>query len=197
MVPDLVALSLTMLHEGVTFTLVAPNRVVASLDASQYLDGGPCVQVVETSPEPVETNMDDLLDERRWSLFAQASAATGVASSLSMPLRDGRGTVTGGINLYGSTPHAFAGQHDALALALGGSAQDIVTNADLGFSTLERARRAPTILKDQAQIDTAIGLLSARYDEDTDRAEQRLQRAATRAGIDPLLVARVLLLTHL
>ena len=52
--PDLVGLSVTILHEGVTFTLVAPNGVVASLDASQYLDGGPCVQVAEALPEPVE-----------------------------------------------------------------------------------------------------------------------------------------------
>ena len=63
LVPDLVGLSVTILHEGVTFTLVAPNGVVASLDASQYLDGGPCVQVAEALPEPVETNMDDLLDD--------------------------------------------------------------------------------------------------------------------------------------
>ena len=195
-VPDLVGLSLTILHEGVTFTLVAPNSLMASLDATQYVDGGPCVEVTETSPQPIETNMDDLLDEGRWSLFAQTSAASGVASTLSMPVQDSTGAVTGGINLYGSTPHAFAGRHEALALALDGSAQDMVTNADLGFSTRERAKQAPTILKERAQIDTAVGLLSARYDEDIEQAEQRLLRAATRAGVDPLVVARVLLHTH-
>ena len=46
LVPELVALSLSVVEEGVTFTLVAPNSAVAALDATQYIDGGPCVEVV-------------------------------------------------------------------------------------------------------------------------------------------------------
>src|SRR5688500_14688556 len=45
-VPDLVGLSLTLVREGVTFTLAAPSVGVASLDATQYLDDGPCERSV-------------------------------------------------------------------------------------------------------------------------------------------------------
>ena len=43
--------------------------------------------------------IEDLFDEERWQLYAQASSAVGIASSLSMPLEKD-GEMTGGINLY-------------------------------------------------------------------------------------------------
>ena len=196
LVPDLVGLSLSVVSEGVTFTLVAPNSAVAALDAAQYIDGGPCVDVVAEPGNVIETNIDDLLDEDRWTVFARSSAAAGVASSLSMSISDRDGRVTGGLNLYASTPDAFAGRHETLAAALGGSAESVVTNADLGFSSRERARQAPGVLLDRARIETAVGILAARYRQDLESARARLLRASRRAGVDPVVVARVLIFAH-
>src|SRR5437764_9254489 len=42
-VPEIVGLSLAVLDENLTFTLVASDTNIASLDAVQYLDGGPCI----------------------------------------------------------------------------------------------------------------------------------------------------------
>ncbi len=46
-VPQLVGLSLGLASEGLTFTIVASGTAAAALDAAQYLDGGPCVEVTE------------------------------------------------------------------------------------------------------------------------------------------------------
>jgi GAF domain-containing protein len=195
-VPELVGMSLSTVSEGVTFTLLAPNSAVAALDAAQYIDGGPCLDVVSEPGQTIETNIEDLLDEGRWTVFARSSAAAGVASSLSMSITDSQGRVTGGLNFYASTAEAFSGHHEALAAALGGSAQSVITNADLGFSTLERAKQAPAVLHDRARIETAVGMLAARYRENVESARARLLRAAQRAGIDPAVVARVLIFSH-
>lgn len=196
LVPDLVGLSLSVLSEGVTFTLVAPNSAVAALDAAQYIDGGPCVDVMTDPANVIETIIDDLLDEDRWAVFARSSAAAGVASTLSMSVTGPDGQMTGGLNLYASSPGAFAGLHQTLAAALGGSVESVVTNADLGFSTRERAKQAPGVLRDQARIETAVGMLAARYRHDLESARARLLQAAQRAGVDPVVVARVLIFAH-
>ena len=45
-VPELMGASLAATAEGLTFTFVASSQLIATLDALQYLDGGPCVQAV-------------------------------------------------------------------------------------------------------------------------------------------------------
>jgi hypothetical protein len=53
------------------------------------------------------------------------------------------------------------------------------------------------VLRDQARIETAAGILAAQYREDVETARARLLRAAQRAGVDPVVVARVLIFSHL
>jgi GAF domain-containing protein len=190
--PDCVGLSLGLVRDDLTFTLVASGVGIAALDAAQYLDDGPCLQTAR-SAEVTAADVQDLLDEGRWSLFARASAASGIASSLSLPLY-GKGAVVGGINLYGSTPDAFRGRHEALAEALGASAAEAVTDADLTFASRRRAAEAPQQLRRRNDVDTAIGLLAARYGESVEQAARRLASAAARAGLPDDVAARVALL---
>lgn len=189
-VPECVGLSLTLLDGNLTFTLMASDEVLARLDAMQYLDGGPCPTSVERE-EPVETDVADLLDEDRWSLFAQASAVAGVASTLSLPLlRDGR--TIGGVNLYASTPNAFKGRHEEMAEALGASAQDAVTNADLSFTTRSHAVETRDRWRSQADVEVALGIIMVRYDVEEEAARAKLRHAADRAGVTEVEVARAL-----
>ena len=193
-VPELVGLSLALVQDGLTFTLAAPNLGIASLDAVQYIDDGPCVEAAEQGG-PVLTDTEDLLDEDRWHYYARTAAAAGVASSLSMPiLHDGQ--VTGGLNLYASAPHAFEGREQALADALGASADLAVTNADLSFASRLNAVQAPEILRDSVAIDHAIGLLAGRYGESVAQARVRLERAAARAGVPVVVSARIIASVH-
>lgn len=189
-VPDTVALSLTLIRDELTFTLAARNLATAAVDAMQYLDQGPCEAALETG-DVVAISVDDLLDEQHWMLFAQAAAAVGIRSTLSLPLRQ-QGRVIGGINLYASTSQAFAGRHDAVAALVGARAEEAVRNADLSFSSRRRAVDAPRRLRELNQIDTALGILMARFDETEDRARQRLTRAAAQGGMTAASLARAL-----
>ena len=194
-VPQLVGLSLGLTSEGLTFTLVASGSAVAALDAAQYLDGGPCVEVTEGRSDVLEAATDDPLDEERWGLYARLGAAAGVASSLSLPVyQDGRRV--GGVNLYASTVDAFAGRHDELARLMGAAVEESVSNADLSFSTRLEAAAAPARLRDRAAIDTAVGLLAAVRRMDLDAARRQLREAAARAGLSEVLVARVVVVVH-
>lgn len=190
-VPECVGLSLTLCEQDLTFTLVASAAEVAKLDATQYLDDGPCVRAVEESVVHSEV-VEDPLDEGRWALFARASAAAGVASSLSLPVVDD-GKVIGGINIYASSAKAFSGHKGDLAAALGASAAGAVSNADLGFASRRRAELAPGRIRDEQSVDVAIGLLAARQGLTAEEARSHLETAAVQAGISVVQAARLLI----
>jgi GAF domain-containing protein len=192
-VPGLVGLSVGIASEGLTFTLVASSSASAAIDAAQYLDGGPCVEVAEARSDLLEARSEDPLDEERWGLFARVTAAAGVGSSLSLPLvRNGRRI--GGVNLYASASDAFSGHHEELASLLGSSAAEAVTNADLSFSTRQAAVQAPSVLSDRIAVETAVGLLAALSGHRLEEGRRRLAEAAARAGLAESRVARVVVL---
>jgi hypothetical protein len=194
-VPSCVGLSLGLNFEGLTFTLVATAAEVAAIDAAQYLEGGPCVEV-SGGAEVCDLDVQDLLDEDRWTAFARASAAQGIESSLSLQVVKER-EVVGGINLYAAQAGAFHGKHDDLARALGATARGAVTDADLEFATRELARQTPGTLADVRTVDVAVGMLAARYHCDVDEARDRLQLAAIRAGVSVVQAAAVVIQSHL
>ncbi|WP_404388790.1 GAF and ANTAR domain-containing protein [Humibacillus xanthopallidus] len=192
LVPSLVGLSLTEVSKGVTLTYAATDSTVAALDGLQYADSGPCEEAVGRG-ERVNVDHRDLLDEGRWQLFAQGSAAAGVQSTLSLPTFDGA-AVSGSVNLYGARPDSFDGQHAALADLFGAWAAGAVTNADLSFSSRLEAAKAPAILEDAHTIDVAIGVLAHTHQVSTERAEENLRQAAARAGVP--VVALAMFIVH-
>lgn len=190
-VPTCIGMSVTMLDEGVTLTLVATEPEIAALDAVQYLGGGPCIAAVETGD--VLESEAELLDERQWHLFAQATAARGVQSTLSMPVLDPAGAVVGGVNLYGARPAAFEGHHDALAQICGAWAGGAVDNADLSFRSRREAQQAPEVLRDNTRVEAAVGVLSYALQLPLHGARQHLHASATSAGLSMATTARLLL----
>jgi GAF domain-containing protein len=188
-VPRCVGLSLALFEDGLTFTLVASDEEVASLDAVQYLDGGPCVAAPHEE-QVLDVSGSDMLSEDRWVLYAQATAAVGVASSLTLPILGDEGAVIGSVNLYAATPNAFEGHHEDLAKALGASARSAVANADLSFSTRLEAVKGPTRLTESDVVNVAVGIISASQHVDIGTARERLRQAAARAGITEEQAAR-------
>jgi GAF domain-containing protein len=177
LVPDCMGFSLALQEHGVTFTLMA-NDLDAAVER-QHL-------------EPTGLDLGDLLDEESWRLFARASAAKGVQSTLTLPIVTDR-RVVGSVNLYGASAQAFAGHHAPLASFFGAWAPGAVTNADLSFSTLREARRAPQQLKDEVTVHVAVGILVAREGMDVQVAERSLRDASVRAGVSVLDLARAVL----
>lgn len=186
-VPDLVGVSVARLDEGLTFTLLATAEEFAVLDGIQYAAGGPCVQGAHTD-EILEFAPGDILDETRWQLFAAATAAHAVRSTLTLPVvTDGR--VEGTVNLYAATRRAFVGHHGHLAGIFGAWAAGAVANADLPFSTRREAQAAPQQVRDQNLVDVAVGLLAAHLSLDVDSAEVQLRDAAARGGVSAAQLA--------
>lgn len=188
LVPECTGFSFTLKDQGVTFTLVATGEEIRLLDGLQYLDGGPCLRSTEISE--VLGSDRAAMDEAGWHLFAQGTAARGVASTLSMPVLDGD-LVVGGYNLYGASLTCFDGHHQELAAALGAWAEGAITNADLSFQTLVAARRAPQVIRDAASVDVAVGLVAAYLSLSVEEAVARLERAAERAGVPLAALARM------
>jgi GAF domain-containing protein len=185
-VPDLVGVSIARLNHGITFTLVSSTTEVAVLDAVQYLAGGPCVEGAHTD-QVMEFN-HDVLDEAQWRLFAEATAARAVRSTLTLPvMREGR--VVGTVNLYAASQRAFAGLHEQLAGVFGAWASGAVANADLSFTTRNEAEAAPQKLRDQEVIDVATGLVAAQLGVDVETAQTAIRSSASRAGVSLLQLA--------
>ena len=193
-VPEVVGLSVGLAQDQLTFTLVASADEIAILDATQYLGGGPCVEVAHGHSD-VLAFPDDPLDEERWRLFSEATAARGVASTLSLPLHDG-GHLIGGVNMYASTAHAFAGRIEQLARIVGAAPITAVSNADLSFSTRLEAAATPQRMRDKAIIETAVGWVAGEQGIDVETASHQLAQAAAHAGIRVVEVARVLLFVY-
>jgi GAF domain-containing protein len=156
------------------------------IDAMQDLEDGPCQQSIDSGDDIL---IDDILDEDRWQLFALVSAAQGVRSSLSLPLRSD-GAIIGSVNFYAATANAFLGEESRLARSFGSRAEDTINNADLSMSTLANARKAPQVLAEMAVVDQAMGILVAKHHISFEQASKRLTEAAARAGITVADVAR-------
>ncbi len=187
LVPDCVGMSVAVKELGVTLTLVSTSRQAAVLDAMQYLNSGPCVEAAERG-EVLACTADELFSEASWLLFSRSARASGVASTLTLPvIVDGE--VRGTVNLYASTPQAFDDHHQELAAALGAWAAGATTNADLSFSTLDTARQAARVLADKAIIDTATGFVMAAAALSHEEAYRRIGDAARRAGVSEVHVA--------
>lgn len=190
-VPDCVALSVTLLDEDLTFTLVdrdatsAPAHDDDDAAAHETREAGP-------GPPPGEAHP---LDELDWADTARERAFGSIASTVSLPVVE-HGRAVLNIDLYASTAYAFRDRIEGLVEALGAWQAGAVTNADLGFETLRRAQHAPARLREQRLIDVAVGLVAARMAVTTDMAALMLSEAAERAGVsesDAACVARVLL----
>ncbi|MGZ5398385.1 MAG: GAF and ANTAR domain-containing protein [Nocardioides sp.] len=189
--PDLVGVSVAAQAHGVTFTLVATDEVTAALDGVQYLASGPCVDGL-AEEQGVATTTQDLLSEPRWQAFGRAGAAAGVRSTLTFPIVN-EGNVVGTVNIYGGSDDAFTGRHEQLAMVFGAWAPGAVANADLSFSTRRVAESAPELLRDQAQVDAATGILAAARNVDVETAKEHLMDAAQRAGVPLVKLAQAVL----
>lgn len=193
-VPDLVGVSIARLASGLTFTVVATAGEIAVLDGIQYLAGGPCVDAAHTN-QALEFDNDDALDEERWHLFAQATAAHTVRTTLTLPLMS-HGRVVGTVNLYAASQRAFGGRHDKLAEIFGAWAAGAVANADLAFTTLSEAQAAPDRVNKQFLIDMATGLTAVQHGIDVEAAEARMRDAASRAGVSLSQLAQEIVTAH-
>lgn len=189
LVPSCVGVSLSIFVDGDTFTLTSTAPEAELVDAGQYLDSaGPCLEAIETGRQ---VRVDDVLDEGRWQMYRQSSADAGVRSSLSLPLRDDEGRITGALNMYAREPSAFQGLEEIFAAVFGAKVSEAVWNADLTFQTRQWARELPDRLQARETVDIAVGALAQLRGWSPEAARSKLATAAQRAGVDVVKVADI------
>jgi hypothetical protein len=185
-VPECVALSVTLLDEDLTFTLVDTE---AGGEAGG--EGRTRLRAGDRFPTG-DTAADHALDEGGWADMARERAFDGIESTVCLPVVE-QGRAVLNIDLYASTAHAFHDRIDGLVAALGAWQAGAVTNADLGFETLRRAEAAPERLREQRLVDVAVGLVAARMGVTTDAALVLVRSAAESAEVTESQAARVAL----
>jgi hypothetical protein len=188
LVPTCTGMSIVQAATGLTFTFVTPGTAIQQAEPLDYLVRSGNGDAV--SPAPSEPA--DPTDEEAWRRVAAADAQDGVCSTLSLPLVEA-GEVLGTVTLYGERPDTFTGKEDDVAAVVGAWAPGVTTNDDLWFSSRLRAAAAPTIVAEQAAVDTAVGLAAAHLDVPPSEARRRLREVSTRAGLSEPTMARLLL----
>src|SRR3954447_5563759 len=73
-VPGCVGMSVTLREHELTFTWLVTDPALRTLDAAQFLAGGPCEEAAHHGRGQV---VPDLMSEERWRLLAIAGAAMG------------------------------------------------------------------------------------------------------------------------
>ena len=193
LVPECVGVSLASQEHGMTVTVVATDEEIAALDGVQYVDDGPCVDAMRLQdPSDAQEYQHDMFEEAGWQLFAQATAASSIASTLTLPIVSGE-RVVGSVNLYATTARAFAGHHEEIAQIFGAWAPGAVTNADLDFSTRRTSQQAPQVLYEETRIQVAVGLLATANAISVETAVAQLSDAARRAGVSEAAIAEKLI----
>lgn len=185
-VPSCVGVSVTMAKDAMTFTLVASSEVAERLDATQYEAGGPCVAALRLHEEQM---VDDVLSESRWQAYARTAAASNVRSSLALPLVN-HDRLSGSLNIYAADPRAFTGADPRLRLLVGAPAGALITNADLEFTSRDRADDAPRLLGESDVVNQAIGMLVGTHGISSRQAEERLHERADQTGLTLVEAAR-------
>jgi GAF domain-containing protein len=191
LVPQCLGISVASDADQVSFTLVATAKEIALLDAVQYISGGPCVEAV-SAERVLAYDQSDLFNEHNWRLFAHATAAASVESTLTLPIL-AAGRVVGSVNLYASTPGAFDHRHEALARIFDAWAPGAVTNADLSFTTRRTAEHAPDLLREDVDLTIASSAIAHRDNIRIEDGRQRLRDAAQRAGVTEVQLARTII----
>lgn len=159
--------------------MVSSDTLAGHLDEAQYGAGvGPCLQAMETGTAVVA---DDFTDEARWGDYPGHVVASGIRSSMSLPLTVD-GAPTGAFNLYSSSSHAFGEQERRRAGIFADQASIALTllSRQAGGATLnDQLRQA---LVSRTVIDQAIGIMMGQQqcDADADAAFGLLRAASQR-----------------
>jgi hypothetical protein len=155
--------SVTSRHEGGYATVAAGSDLAADLDQAQYDDGaGPCLDALTTG-RPVA--VPHIAGVAHWPEFRTAATASGLRSSLSIPLFAGSGITIASLNLYGSDRNAMRALARAVRRAYEPDGGDPPATETLDPATQDPAAHDP------GGQDLVAGLIGAR------RLRRRIQHA--------------------
>jgi hypothetical protein len=177
--PGATAASVTLMNGETPITFVATAAVAVELDESQYERGyGPCLDAILSGDVMY---VEDSRTETRWPGYVDAAAASGMLSSLSMPIPVTAG-LAAGLNVYAGAPAAF-GEPDRDSIArLVEFAGGAIANLQLVEASRLLVDQMQTAMQSRAVIDQARGILMALHGCDADEAFAILRTTSQRAN---------------
>lgn len=177
-IPGAESTSITLVRGDRGFTAAHFGAMALAADELQYEHGyGPCLDAGRGN---VVLRVDDMRTEDRWPDYAPRVLATGVRSSLSIPLPY-QGTSIGALNIYSSVPGAFASAESLDAgLQVAEAIAVAVVNADAHARLSEQARNMRVAMDSRAVIEQAKGVLMAQRHVNADEAFDILREASQR-----------------
>ncbi|MFP5376905.1 MAG: ANTAR domain-containing response regulator [Acidimicrobiia bacterium] len=172
------AASVTMVGRGWAGTAASAGELAGRVDRWQHDAGqGPCLHAVATGEV---VRVDSFAADRRWPSLAWRAERAGVHSALSVPLAAGD-EVLGALNLYSTTPGAFAGR-EGQAVRLGRQASVTLANAHALRRAEQLAQQLAEALETRDVIGQAKGIIMAAQHMSSDEAFDVLRRASQRAN---------------
>ncbi len=157
-IPGADEVSVTLLHGNQPQTAAFTGELARALDEKQYEYGyGPCLAAADTNASLL---VPDTRSEQRWTGWARSAAQAGAHSSLSvgLPVHE---HVTGALNIYATTPHAFDDGAIEIAEKFAGFAAVGLANVHLYASQASLAGHMQKAMASRAVIEQAKGIIMA------------------------------------
>lgn len=148
--------SVTLISDEEPHTAAYTGEPALALDERQYdSDKGPCLHAANSGEVVL---IHDTSTETRWPAYSEAATASGILSSLSMPLPVRR-LGSGALNFYARARAAFDDEAVDLARTFAGHAAVAVDNAHLYESTARLAEQMQQAMASRAIIEQAKGII--------------------------------------
>ncbi len=160
--------TITAVSAGGPKTIASSSSQLTAIDEAQYrLGAGPCLEAVTGTIVTV----DDFAADSRWPSVAEAAAAAGVQSSVSVPMR----AVNGSLNVYEAGTGSHGSDQIQLAAALARQLETALVSIEMHRRTAVVAEQLTEALSSRAEIEQAKGILMARNGIDADSAFAQLR----------------------
>jgi GAF domain-containing protein len=181
--------SISLRHDGGTFTHNATDDVVRNLDIIQYENSeGPCVDAINQGRQ-VAMAVGQEAD--RYPTFAPLASERFIAGILSTPFAVTKQPF-GALNLYSSSVSRWNKPEKNAASLFAHQASALLANAAAYASTSEAAENLQRALENRDVIGQAKGLLMAQRGCSADEAFDILRRESQRANRKLAEIAREL-----
>ena len=155
-VPGAIAVSITLIDDGIPLTAAHSGGLALELDERQYAAGhGPCLDAARYAHEML---IADMAAETRWPDFAHRAVELGVLSSLAIPLPLHE-SVIGALNLYAAQPNAFDADAARVARTFASYAAITLYNARIFADNSALAAQMQEALASRAVIEQAKGIV--------------------------------------
>ncbi|QLQ39070.1 GAF and ANTAR domain-containing protein [Micromonospora robiginosa] len=155
-VPGSAHVTVTLARDGHNSSAACTSDLARELDERQYRhERGPCLDAAASA---ASISLPDTAVEERWPEWAAHARAAGVGSALSigLPIQE---AVTGALNLYGMSAHAFDTEAVRAAENFAAYAAVALANAHLYDNAATVARQMQEAMRSRAVIEQAKGIV--------------------------------------